>query len=208
MNNTKDLARKKIVGTAIFALFVFGLALSASSSVQALFISTKGTINVDGTVTRVFGSNLFISTAGTPEDIAFATDEKTNIIPKGTTLNSLRNERVRINAKPRDGGVPIAIVIKKVDISDPGYGTQGDSVNVSDAIVTSVDTADRTFTVDTGYTLITFKVPLLGTKFNGDAKSLSELSDLYKQGEKITVHVNGEDNTAEFVARTVITKKK
>ncbi|MCK5476078.1 MAG: hypothetical protein KAI71_05885 [Candidatus Pacebacteria bacterium] len=202
MNNTKDLARKKIIGTAIFALFVFGLALSASSSVQALFISTKGTINVDGTVTDVGISSLTIST--NDSIITFNTDGA-NIIPNGTTF--IGGERVRVKASP-NGGIPLAIVIKKLNSSDPGYGTQGDNVNINDAIVYSVDIDNKTFTVNTGYTLITFRVSLSDTKFNGNAKNLSELSDLLGQGGEVTIHVNGEDSASGFLARTVITKKK
>ena len=207
MNNTKELARKKIIGTAIFALFVFGLALSASSSVQALFVNTKGNFNVDGTVTNVGSSSLTISTNGS-SNITFNT-EGANIIPKGTVLDSLVNKRVRVNAKPDGENYPIAIVIKKLNSNDPGYGTQGDNVNIHNAVVSDINVDvsgdSGTFTVNIGNDAeiisVTFTV-LPSTKFSGDIKDFSDLETGF------IVKVNGEDNIAGFTARTVIVKKK
>lgn len=176
---------------------VLGMALSASSSVQALFISVVGNVNVDGIVDNVNigDSTLTITTAGTPA-ITFDINGKTNFAPDGLSFGDLEEgDHVRVNAKPVDGGNPLAIVVRKLNNGDPGYGTRGDNVTVNDAVVTGK--TSNTFTVDVGYTEITFRV-LSSTNFNGIVKNFSDL----QIGN--TVHVNGEDNTTEFIARQVI----
>jgi len=201
MNNTKDITRKKLFGTAVFALFVLGLALSASSSVQALFINTKGNFNVDGIVARTGTNSITINTAGA-SNITVDVNKKTNFIPNGLSLEDLVDgDLIHIVAKTRQGDVPLARVVKLIG-NGSGYGTQGDNVILTNAVVTDKDEVNDTFVVSTGSAVVTFKV-LSSTNFiyKGDLYGFADL----EIGNK--VFVNGEDNTTEFIAKTVIINK-
>jgi len=196
MNKTIEIIRKKMAGTAIIALFVMGLALSTSSVVQALFINTKTDFIVDGVVASVGTNRVTIFTAGDP-NVTIDTDSNTIFVPAGLLLGDLvSGDVISITAETRLGDTPLARLIEFVG-NGPGYGTQGDSVLVTNAVVTN-KTAE-TFTVNTGSAIVSFKVSL-GTNFiySGSILGFADL-DI---GNK--VFVQGEDNTTEFIANTVI----
>ena len=204
MSNVKALTGKKLFGTAFFALFVLGLALSTSSVVQALFINTKTTFIVDGVVVSTGVNRITIDTAGA-KNITVDTNDKTKFIPNGLALDDLiSGDLIHITAKTRQGDNALARVVKLIG-NGPGYGTQGDPVLTANATVMDIDITGNTgtFTVTTGSAVVTFEV-LSDTSFihKGGLLTFADL-DI---GNKVLVQ--GEDNTTGFIARNVIIKKK
>lgn len=195
MNNTKSLVRKKVIGTAVFALFALGLALSASSAVQALFIDSGARLTVSGKVISKGASSITISTAGSA--VTLGVNSNTVFSPSGFSFGDLVvDDFVMVIAKNRAGPTALALNVKFLGHGS-GYGTQGDTVFVENALVTN-KTAD-TFTVSTGSATVTFRV-LSTTTFIGDSGELTfaELP-IYSR-----VQVSGTDGASESVAGMVV----
>lgn len=188
------LYRNKLIGTSVFVLMLTGIILAGFSFAEAKFISNKSTINIDGVVAGVSTNTLTILTSGSSA-ITFEVDNKTKF-SFGLDLNDLEvGDQVNVLGKISTSAYPAAKLVKKWGMG-PGYGTTGDNVTVSNAVVAG-KTID-TLTVDNGIILITFQI-LAATDFVG--KSWAELEN----GD--TVNVFGEDAGTGFVARMVVGKK-
>lgn len=190
MKNTKNVTRKKIFGTAVFALFALSVALSASSIVQALFIDSGTTVIVDGTVSNIGTDRITISVVGSPYVITMDIDSSTVFSPSG--FSPIGGDLVRVTAKKGIGN-SLALLVQPVG-NDPGYGIPGNGVSIDSAFVAQ-KTGD-TFTVNTGSTMITFKVKDY-TIFEGSNFASLNLGD--------EVEVDGVETT-EFIALFVVIK--
>ena len=148
MNNTKNLVRKKIIGTAIFALFALGLVLSASSVVQALFIDSGTTIMADGVVNNIVADNrITIGVTGSSYVITMDMDSSTVFSPSG--FSPVIGDLVRVTAEKKQVGNAFAVLIQPIG-TDPGYGTPGNGVSIDSAYVAHIDIIEDTFTFNTG----------------------------------------------------------
>ncbi|HUD11835.1 MAG TPA: hypothetical protein VMS08_05460 [Candidatus Saccharimonadia bacterium] len=186
------ISSKKLIGTAAIVFVLAVGAFGTAKAAQAFFLAGGSSLIFDGTVGTVGTASVTVYTTSTTPVLVEVTP--TTVFDGGTRLSGLApGDQLKIIAVRR-GGILVGQVIK-VESGVSGYGTTGDTVLVSPAVV--VSTGSSSFVVRSNGIDITFNVSSATRFFN---TSLGQLVP----GERLVVI--GEDTGSSatgFVAQDV-----
>jgi hypothetical protein len=186
------ITSKKLIGTIavafVLAVGVFGTAKAA----QAYFLSAGNALIFDGTVGTVGTNSVTVYTTSTTPIVVDVT--KRTMFSGGGDLGSLTpGEQLKIVASRRGGVLTATVINAEGGVS--GYGSTGDPVVVTSAVVVSTSTGS--FTVSNNGVDITFMVSSATRFFN---TSLAQLTP----GEHLVVIGQDTGSSATgFVAQDV-----
>jgi hypothetical protein len=169
------ITQKKVIGSLAIAFVVAVGAFGSAKAAQAFFLASGASMIFDATVGSTSSNSLTVYTTSTTP---ITVDVNSHTLIQGATgLSNLGpGDEVKIIASRVDGVLTAQIV--KVETNISGYGTAGDMVLVSPAVV--VSTGANSFVVKSNGVDITFNVDSESKFFN---TSLSQLT----AGQKLVV---------------------
>jgi hypothetical protein len=186
------ISSKKLIGSVAIAFVLAVGVVGTAKAAQAFFVSGGHSLIFDATVGSVGSGMVTVYTTSTTPIVVDVT--RNTVFEGGGGLGSLTpGEQLKIVASRR--GTTLVGQVIKAESGVSGYGTTGDTVLVSPAVV--VSTGSSSFVVSSNGVDVTFNVSSATRFFN---TSLSQL----RPGDRLVVIGQDSGSSASgFIAQDV-----